>query len=358
MFMDTCQVTYIYGLYEVGKEDEIRYVGKTDNPIKRLRDHKNDKRLTSYKSCWVKSVISKGIDIGIKILKVVNQKEWKIHEIQIIGEMKENHNLVNLTDGGNGKMSNIYNKSFDECKLWLKSNKPDWVTGLKEYKKWSKMNDFPDFLPKAPNRVFLHWTTWGDYLGTGRLQSCKIKEFYYTYQEAKNYLKNNYEIKNSAHFRRLKLPLFIPKKPNKFYNEWLGWEDFLNYKSNFRKNREYLEFEDAKIWIKNNYGKITVDEYRQKSKNNTLVDFLPKKPEKYYKDFKWSEFLFTNGRRRKKDFYINFYEARDIVRSMNLKTNMEWRRWCKNKSEQFIRIPSSPEQVYEEWVDWYDWLGN
>ena len=229
---------------------------------------------------------------------------------------------------------------------------------MKEYKKWSKMNDFPEFLPKAPNRVFIDWTTWGDYLGTGSLQSSKRKELYYSYQDAKNYLKNNYEIKNSAHFRRLRLPLFIPRKPDKFYGEWLGWEDFLNYKSNIRKNTKYLEFEDAKIWIKNNYGKITVAEYRHKSKSNTLAELLPKKPEKYYKDFKWSEFLFTNGRRRKKDFYINFHEARDVVRKMNLKTNKEWRRWCKNKSEQFIRIPSSPDQVYEEWIDWYDWLGN
>ena len=75
--MNSCQITYIYGLYEVGRDQEIRYVGKTDNPIKRLRDHKNDKRLTSYKSCWIKSVISNGGDIGMKVLKVVNQKEWK-----------------------------------------------------------------------------------------------------------------------------------------------------------------------------------------------------------------------------------------------------------------------------------------
>ena len=32
MFMNSCKITYIYGLYEVGKEDEIRYVGKTNNP--------------------------------------------------------------------------------------------------------------------------------------------------------------------------------------------------------------------------------------------------------------------------------------------------------------------------------------
>ena len=33
------KITYIYGLYEVGKEDEIRYVGKSDNPKIRLINH-------------------------------------------------------------------------------------------------------------------------------------------------------------------------------------------------------------------------------------------------------------------------------------------------------------------------------
>ena len=38
---NSCRITYIYGLYEVGKENEIRYVGKSDNIYKRLKDHRN-----------------------------------------------------------------------------------------------------------------------------------------------------------------------------------------------------------------------------------------------------------------------------------------------------------------------------
>ena len=36
---DNCRITYIYGLYEVGKEDEIRYIGKSDNPKSRTYKH-------------------------------------------------------------------------------------------------------------------------------------------------------------------------------------------------------------------------------------------------------------------------------------------------------------------------------
>lgn len=356
--MSSCKITYIYGLYEVGKEEEIRYVGKTDNPQKRLRDHRNDKRITSYKSSWVKSVLSNGGDINIKVLKVVSQDCWKDKEIEIIKEYRSQFKLVNLTDGGDGRMNNIYNKSFDECKMWLKSNKPEWIKGLKEYKKWTKMEYFPDFLPKAPNRVFIDWTYWGDYLGTGYVHSTKRKNIYLSYADAKKYLKENYNFKNSVDFRNSKIPNFIPSKPQIFYNEWKGWEDFIGYKSIFRKNKNYLNFEDARIWIKNNYGKITVSEYRKMSSENLLYELLPKKPEKYYKNFKWSEYLFTNGRRRRKEFYLEFHQAREIVRCFKIKTNMEWRKWCKNKSDDLIRIPSSPEQVYKEWISWFDWLGN
>jgi hypothetical protein len=357
--MNSCKITYIYGLYEVGKEDEIRYVGKTNNPIKRLRDHKNDKRLTSYKSCWVKGVISKGGDIGIKILKIVSQDCWKEKEIETIKEYRDKFKLVNLTDGGDGTMNNIYNKSFDECKLWLELNKPDWVKGLKEYKAWSKMKDFPDFLPKAPNRVFIDWTTWGDYLGTGSIHTMSRKDIYLSYEEAKRYLKENFNFKSSVDFKNSKLPVFIPKKPYNIYTEWLGWHEFLDYVPFKRTNVKYLDYNEAIEWISNNFGHITSKDYREKSKKNEIPIFLPKKPERVYKNFNWCEFLSNNGKKKNKSFYLNYTESMSIVHTLNIKTNAEWRKWCKIKPKEFVRIPSSPSTVYkEEWKSWFEWLGN
>jgi len=136
--MMSCKITYIYGLFEIGTEEEIRYVGKTDNPSKRLRDHRNDKNSTSHKSCWIKSVFNKGGDIGLKVFKVVNHDNWKDEEIKFIKEMSTKFKLVNLTDGGDGRMDNIYNRTFAECKLWLESNKPEWIVGMKEYKNGQK----------------------------------------------------------------------------------------------------------------------------------------------------------------------------------------------------------------------------
>lgn len=356
--MNSCKITYIYGLYEVGKEEEIRYVGKSDNPIKRLKDHRNDKRATSYKSCWVKNVLSRGNNIGIKILKAVDVNEWKKEEIKLIREMRVNHKLVNLTDGGDGTMHNIYNKSYDECKLWIQENKPEWVKGLKEYKKWSKMDVFPDFLPKAPNRVYADWYSWGDYLGTNSVSTIKRRNIYLHYEEAKKYLKDNFNLKNSVDFKKANLPIFIPSKPYNIYDSWKGWEDFLGYESKVRRGWKYLSYNDAREWIKNNFGSISSYDYRIKSKNNEIPNFLPKRPDKCYKDFNWCDFLYSNGRKKNKEFYLEYKEAIKIVHQLNIKSNVEWRRWCRNKPEEFIKIPSSPENVYKEnWISWFVWLG-
>lgn len=356
--MNSCLITYIYGLYEIGKEDKIRYVGKSDNPIKRLRDHRNDKRLTSYKSCWVKSVQLSGNDIGIKILKVVDVNRWKEEEVKIIKEMRVEHELVNLTDGGDGMMYNIYNRTYDECKLWIKENKPNWVNSISSYKNWSKMSDFPGFLPKAPNRVFQDWNSWGDYLGTGAVSTMKRKDIYLSYDEAKKYLKENYNLKSSYDFKKADVPIFIPKKPFNVYSEWSSWEYFLGYKSKKRIGYKYIPYQEAKEWVKTNFGKITSKDYRTKSKNNEIPIFIPKKPEKYYENFSWSDFLYNNGRKKNREFYLEYKSAIEIVHKLNIKSNREWRRWCKNKPEEFIRIPSSPEKIYKEnWVNWFEWLG-
>jgi hypothetical protein len=346
-----CKVSYIYGLYKIGKEDEIRYIGKSDNPKKRLRDHRNSKD-NSYKSCWIKSVLKSGGDIGIKIIKVVDKNKWKECEIETIKEYNQIYKLTNLTNGGDGEIT-IYTKSFEECREFIITNKPNWVNDIKSYKIWSKQEDFPLFLPKAPNRVFVNWTNWYDFLG-------KDKKIFLSFDECKKYLRENYDIKNSNHFRKIQtlLPEFIPKKPYITYSEWRGWEDFLQYNFNKVDKSLYLSYDDAKKWINNNLPTITTSDYRNMSKNNILPKFLPKKPEKYYDNFKFSDFLEKNKKKKHRDFYFSYQESLKIVNMLNIKTNSEWRKWCKDKTEEFIRIPSSPNTVYiNEWVNWSIWLG-
>ena len=59
---------------------------------------------------------------------------------------------------------------------------------------------------------------------------------------------------------------------------------------------------------------------------------------------------------RKREF-LSFQEAREIVRSLNLRNQKEWLLYCKTTRPQ--NIPSDPKGVYKNngWINLGDWLG-
>ena len=64
--------------------------------------------------------------------------------------------------------------------------------GLKNYKEWQKYcksGDKPNDIPSGPNSTYKNngWTTWGDFLGTGWIQSGKRK--YRSYKEAREFVR-------------------------------------------------------------------------------------------------------------------------------------------------------------------------
>ena len=57
-----------------------------------------------------------------------------------------------------------------------------------------------------------------------------------------------------------------------------------------------------------------------------------------------------------------FEEAREFVRSLNLKNEDEWQQYLKSGKDGIPKpddIPSSPDSNYKNngWIDWGDWLG-
>jgi hypothetical protein len=82
---------------------------------------------------------------------------------------------------------------------------------------------------------------------------------------------------------------------------------------------------------------------------------MPKHPNSYYRDkgwINWRDFLGTEG--VKKEF-LPFEEAREVARSLKLKT---WGDWCK-LSPKPPKLPSAPNVYYRNsgWVDTFDWIG-
>lgn len=363
---ESTKIAYIYGLYEIGKEDDIRYIGKSEVPFIRYNAHLNNgRKLNTYKDCWIKSLKDKNIKIGIKILEVVDFNVWEIKETYWIEKYLKLYEgssvkLTNMNIGGKGG-SIKFRMSYEECKEIVNKIKPDYVNNIRLWKVWKNSSEFPDILPKSPNRVLVGWRGWGDFLNTNFIHTHNRINQYLTYDECRKYLKKNYKLSNSVDFKKLRnKPQFIPSKPFNVYDEWVSWSEFLGYEPKKRSNKnEYLSYNEAKVWISKNLPNVkTAKAYRELALLNKLPIFIHKKPERFYKK-EFLSFYDYLGKIKISDTYFSFEESRNIVRSLNIKSNAEWRIWIKNKPEEYSSIPNSPDYTYKsEWIDWFDFLGN
>ena len=94
-------IAYIYALCEPGTL-VIRYVGKSINPIKRLRNHLCD-HSSVRKARWLQSLHNQDKAPHVLILEVVNEAYWKEAECFWIAYFRRDGcDLTNHTDGGEG----------------------------------------------------------------------------------------------------------------------------------------------------------------------------------------------------------------------------------------------------------------
>ncbi len=99
----TVKMTFIYALLDPSTR-EIRYIGKSDNPDRRIYEHiVNRNSLNTHKANWINSVFNKGFRPLIEIIDEVSETEWQAAEAAYIAFFKEEGcNLVNATSGGEG----------------------------------------------------------------------------------------------------------------------------------------------------------------------------------------------------------------------------------------------------------------
>ena len=99
------ETTNIYCLFDPRKPDKIRYIGKSDYPEKRVKDHIKEAKggQNTHRAKWIRKLLSKKIKPEYKILEIVPEEEWQSYEITWIAKMKsEGHKLTNATLGGEG----------------------------------------------------------------------------------------------------------------------------------------------------------------------------------------------------------------------------------------------------------------
>jgi predicted GIY-YIG superfamily endonuclease/predicted DNA-binding protein YlxM (UPF0122 family) len=146
--MENEKTTYIYTISD--ENGNIRYIGKSNNPKRRIYQHINEK-FNKHKYNWLQSIIKRGEFPKIEVIEEVPESEWQIHEVYWISQFKSwGFNLINKTTGGDGangykhkpsskkkmrhaklgttlsdehkeKISNSVKKKFEECPNYNRS---------------------------------------------------------------------------------------------------------------------------------------------------------------------------------------------------------------------------------------------
>ena len=127
------------------------------------------------------------------------------------------------------------------------------------------------------------------------------------------------------------------------------------------RNIDWMPFEEARDFV----HRLELKSFREwylysqgeMLEKGTKPDDIPSAPQKVYKDkwISWRNWLGTEGR--------PFEKARAFVHKLKLKSNKEWRAYCRGdmpeKGTRPLDIPSTPIATYKDegWISWPDWLG-
>ncbi len=119
-------ITYIYTLSD---DNSIRYIGKSDDPDGRLKEHiKKSKNSKSRKDKWILSVLKNNKIPVMEILEETGLENWEQREIYWISQFKTwGFDIVNGTDGGEGsngfKDRKHTTETIEKCRIAAKLNK-------------------------------------------------------------------------------------------------------------------------------------------------------------------------------------------------------------------------------------------
>ncbi len=98
---------YIYALKDP-TTNEIRYVGKTNNPTNRYAGHLSDKNNRLHKTRWINTLKENGLLPVIEILECASRDNWKERERYWIKKCRsEGANLTNISIGGEGASQSV-----------------------------------------------------------------------------------------------------------------------------------------------------------------------------------------------------------------------------------------------------------
>jgi superfamily II DNA or RNA helicase len=293
-----------------------------------------------------------------------------------------------VSDGGSQFTFEVFSDYIDEnelsdqlqIKLWDKLSRFNWLPfeearsfvhnlNLKKESDWRSYCHSglkPKNIPQSPNSVYegIGWEGMGDWLGTGNIATYNRE--YLSFEKAKEFVRN-LGIKSQNEWldycRSGNKPDYIPADLRSVYKNlgWISLGDFLGTGVIAPMLKKYISFEDARNFARSlnlKSQRYWIDFCASDKK----PDYIPSNPNVTYKNLGWlgfGDWLGTGTIATYNMKYRDFKSAREYVRTLNIKSNKEWRIWSKSE-ELPIDIPASPDKTYKksnEWQGWGDWLG-
>lgn len=198
--------------------------------------------------------------------------------------------------------------NFNEAKIFVRNLN---LKNNKNWKEYSKSKERPDNIPSNPNVVYKsEWISMDDWLGTEKID-------FLPFEEARNFVRK-LNIKNNKEWRNYSIPSNIPSRPEREYNEWISWSDWLGTNT-YNKSIIFLTYLEAKEFVAklNLKSQIEWNDYIKSGKKPTNI---PSGPASIYADsgwISWGDFLSNGnisqqiiGKEKKKEilYFINSIE--------------------------------------------------
>lgn len=167
------------------------------------------------------------------------------------------------------------------------------------------------------------------------------------------------------------LPEDIPRKPESAYVDcWSTWGDFLGTGNPSRRDIRYRPFADARAYVRSlgiaNAAEWKVFVTRRVGNQRVCPPDIPSMPSRVYATTGWvgfGDWLGTGRVHGSRVAYHSYRAASAFVRALGIKTEPEWRAYCRGEIHPHAprprEVPTNPHRSYRGrgWVSWGRFFG-
>jgi hypothetical protein len=221
-------------------------------------------------------------------------------------------------------------RSFKQARIFVHSLN---LKSVDEWRDYCKSGKKPPDIPVSARSVYGNdgWIGWGDWLGTGRVAHGGQRPF----KEARNFVRSR-KLKNEREWRIYcqsgKKPADIPATPANVYGNdgWIGWGDWLG--TGRVAHGGQRPFKEARDFVRRLGLKSSV-EWLDYCRSGKRPGDIPSNPYKTYAKSGWvgmGDWLGTGTIPPPQRQYQSFKKARAFVHGLGLKSENEWREFCRS----------------------------